>query len=755
MIFAGAVAVMLMLVAVVVDVSWLWSNALRVQRAADAAALAGAVTLPNDPNKGVQLAFAEAQKNGYINAGAVSVRPAQDATNPNRMNVGITAPVTTFFMRIVGIPTVNVSRTGIAEYNLPLKMGSPQNYYGVGRFMVPNITTATTNRNGDTGFRATDGSISSNQSSQRWTNPDNATDSDNQGRDTTETVNGDSQRWNTFQLQNNASNNGVPTPGTTTNGNVTTTVAVTIGHVSVRLHGIHLTPTGGNTNNVAMANCQVKVEAWIDSQQKWSPAALVTINSQSDMNPDPVVPTTAADIAAWNAINWTYADLDDSNLEVRLTWVENPGCGSAQVDRGVALDELQASATWSSTTTTKTKQLPAAANVLAPDGTVLAPQNFWGSMQSYGAPSVQGDAYMTGYQTRKTTLNAEYDPEQYYNYAVEVPSNASGAEVWIFDPEFCDTGVASNNVGEGAGDNWTIGGSNGASAPRYVNAYYELWDMKQTPYDRVDDVLVNSSGNLFTGQAMNQSDEFLDGRTDAANSCEGKPYHAQTSAETRGSWWRLANNLGPGIYRVHTASRILADAPANQADATGVNDFAIWTRSSSGPAPRVYGLGSMEAYFALPANQVSIFYMTQIEKQYAGKWIDIDLWDPGDTGDLTADLEILQPTSGGYSQTPFYTNVVSGTTIPANFTCGPTTSSSRTSIRTSNGDPNQSGIYNGQWLRLCLQIPANYNQPKPPGETEAGWYKIRYTMGNGTSPSTDLTTWRVTIRDNPVHLVTP
>lgn len=754
-IFAGAAAILLMMVAVVVDVSWLWSNALRVQRAADAAALAGAVTLPNAPGTGVTLANAEARRNGYTSGAGVTVSPAQDAANPNRMRVTITAPVGTFFMRIVGIPTVNVTRTGVAEYNLPLKMGSPQNYYGVGRFMVPTVTTTgPVIRNGDTGFRFAGDDITNNlPSSQRWNNSNDAFSNNNQYTD--ETNNGDSQRWNEFGLQDNNSANGVPDPGTTTNGNVTTTVSVTIGHVSVRLQDIHLTPTGQSTNNVAMTNCQVRVEAWIESQNRWSPPALVTVNSQSDMNPDPVVPGTAAEIAAWNAINWTYADLDDNNFEVRLTWLEGTGCGSQTVNRGVQLDGLEASATWTSSTTTKTKQLPSAQNVLAPDGTVLAPQNFWGSMQSYGAPSVQGDAYMTGYQTRKSTANAEYDSRQYYNYAVEVPKNANGGEVWIFDPEFCDTGVASNNVGQGAGDNWTVGGSNGAGSPQFVNAYYQLFDMKQTPYDDSDDVLVSESGNLFTGAAMNQSDQFLDGRTDAANSCEGKPYHAQTSAETQNSWWRLASGLGPGLYRVHTSSTLPNVNPSNQQDATGVNDFAIWTRANGG-APKVYGLGTMEAYFGLPANQVSVFYMTQIEKQYAGKWVDIDLWDPGDTGDLTADLEILQPTSGGYTPATFYTNVNNGTTIPANFSCGPSTSSARTSIRTSNGDPNQSGIYNGQWLRLCIQIPSNYTQPKPPGEPfDGGWYKIRYTMGNGSAPATDLTTWRVTIRDNPVHLVTP
>lgn len=160
----------------------------------------------------------------------------------------------------------------------------------------------------------------------------------------------------------------------------------------------------------------------------------------------------------------------------------------------------------------------------------------------------------------------------------------------------------------------------------------------------------------------------------------------------------------------------------------------------------------MEAYFPLPAGRASTFYLAQIEAAHAGKWMDIDLWDPGDTGSLVADLEILAPTGGGYSPVSFYVNTIAGTTMPSSFTCGPSTSTARSIIRTSNGS---GGIYNGYWVRLCVQLPDNYSAPTPPGETEAGWWKIRYTMGSGTNASTDLTTWKVSIRGNPVHLVIP
>ena len=113
-IFVLSIFVLIGFVAIVIDISWYWSNTLRLQRAADAAALAGAVQLPGNPQTGYSQALAEAAKNGYnigspanmtcVNALPLLVSPAdkkleicatQDQ-NPNQMDVAITAPVPTF-----------------------------------------------------------------------------------------------------------------------------------------------------------------------------------------------------------------------------------------------------------------------------------------------------------------------------------------------------------------------------------------------------------------------------------------------------------------------------------------------------------------------------------------------------------------------------------------------------------------------------------------------------------------------------------
>ena len=124
-----------------VDISWLELNLIRMQRAADAAALAGVVYLPGNPVGAFNAAYAEATKNGFTNgAGGVTVVPRQDLINNRMLEVSIQGPVQTYFARLLGTSTIQGSRIARAEFVLPVPMGSPQDYFGI----------ATLCRNGDT-----------------------------------------------------------------------------------------------------------------------------------------------------------------------------------------------------------------------------------------------------------------------------------------------------------------------------------------------------------------------------------------------------------------------------------------------------------------------------------------------------------------------------------------------------------------------------------------------------------------------------
>ena len=130
---AGILTVLIALVGLIVDLGWYQVNVLRVQRSADAAALAGVVYLPAAVSNAQALAYAEATKNGYTTTGGTTtVAAAPDPFNPRKLDVQITTQVPTFFIKILGINSLTVVRTSSAEFVLPVPMGSPLNYYGVG-----------------------------------------------------------------------------------------------------------------------------------------------------------------------------------------------------------------------------------------------------------------------------------------------------------------------------------------------------------------------------------------------------------------------------------------------------------------------------------------------------------------------------------------------------------------------------------------------------------------------------------------------
>jgi hypothetical protein len=417
---------------------------------------------------------------------------------------------------------------------------------------------------------------------------------------------------------------------------------------------------------------------------------------------------------------------------VRLTFAK-PTCGGSRLAK---VDTLQV----------RVSSNAGPRPVYDPTGALLAPQNFWGAMQSQGAPNIQGDAFMTKYQDRSplTTNNVDpaqdpdsyFDPVNYYNYGIEMPPNSTGGQVWIFDPGFC--AVATS---QGTGESWTVGGVNGYSTAQPVSAFYDLFDSIDQPFSA-------GAGNVATSGATFANSSLMDASLGGANgsgSCVGQAWHD--------GWWRLASGLTGGVdgttYRLHTHS----DA-ANQDNTTALNAFAIWATASGG-TPRVYGNGAMEAYVRLPGGQASEFYLAQIAAVHAGKTMQIDLWDPGDTGNLSASLQILQPTAGGYTPAAFTYQGSLGTTASEATDCSAQTRTvaSSAAVVTNTGG---TSLFNGCWLRLTIVLDDAYSAPTPPGEPGGGWWKIRYTMGGATTSfSTDLTTWKVQILGNPVHLIVP
>ena len=136
---AGAVAVWTALLLVVILGFTAWSvdfshgkrDGTRMQRAADAAALAGAVFMPENLN-GIAFSTAKdiASKNGYtdgVNGVTVTVTPGQQV---NQLKVVITESMNNFFGKAIGVATSNIQRQAVGEYQRPVSMGSPVNQLG-------------------------------------------------------------------------------------------------------------------------------------------------------------------------------------------------------------------------------------------------------------------------------------------------------------------------------------------------------------------------------------------------------------------------------------------------------------------------------------------------------------------------------------------------------------------------------------------------------------------------------------------------
>lgn len=120
-----------------IDFGWIYWNGIRIQHGADAAALSGVIYEPGDQATAYTEAFAAAAENGYNNANAETTVTAVDfADDPSavqsqfQLAVTVEHTIPTFFMRVFGFDDVTITKKAVAEYVLPLPMGSDLPYFG-------------------------------------------------------------------------------------------------------------------------------------------------------------------------------------------------------------------------------------------------------------------------------------------------------------------------------------------------------------------------------------------------------------------------------------------------------------------------------------------------------------------------------------------------------------------------------------------------------------------------------------------------
>lgn len=704
-IFAGAVMLFVLLAAVVIDLSWYWTNNLRMQRAADAAALAGVVFLPGDVTGAFSAARAEATKNGYTSGvNGMTVTPSYNIAEPRRLKVTISGPINAYFARVAGINSFPARRDAKADFVLPVPMGSPQNYYGVGFYEGRVATTVNVpgNTATDTGGNPWNATALATTGGQ-WTFPDRAYS--NNSSYASETSNNERQVWQDFNLINE----------------IPTAASLVIDGIEVGLTNVSLTGSGTSTN------CFVGVEATWDGGATWS-----TANASSALTTtvtDDKIVGSSNSLGMWGSHSWGRNDFSNSNFRVRLTWRNNTvQCAST---RGVQLDLLEVRVQYHTTTTNWTTQTLNVNDPVA--GTPLASQGFWGAMFTSGGVRENGDRFGpanlgAGAVDAPGPASPTYDPNG-YDYTLELPGG--NGQVRLFDPMFCATGDNGHGGSFGAGDHWT-GRQGGGQVVRPVAITYSLYNTHGTVSNVTDD---GPPVATITYDPGSQTMADLSGAMGTPLGPDvGQPAHTDCSTNPAHNRWVLPsgfNNLGSGVYRLNVNTSV-----ANNANVGAENLFSVWVQSSGNA--RVYGSGRMAAYTNLSGG-LQKFYFAQIGKEHAGKTMEIQLFDPGESSG-NAYLRILSPDGNTYSYATFSWSSDdgrSGTNV--------------SQIQTSNG----TALFNNKMVTILVPLPANYGSVglNPPGDAtdEDGWWMIEYNI----AAANDTTTWAVNIRGNPVHLVLP
>ena len=125
--------------AMAVDLGWLFWQSIEIQHGADAAALAGVVYEPSLRPEAHTEGMAAAAKNRFVDISLGGPDPVQiidfvdDPTavdNDNQLRATVTHSVPTFFMKVFGLDSVAITRTAVAEYVLPIALGSPDPILG-------------------------------------------------------------------------------------------------------------------------------------------------------------------------------------------------------------------------------------------------------------------------------------------------------------------------------------------------------------------------------------------------------------------------------------------------------------------------------------------------------------------------------------------------------------------------------------------------------------------------------------------------
>ena len=686
-----------------VDLASWYARISEIQRAADAAALAGAVWMPNF-GKAQTEAQDSLRSNGIVHLQDDMVVVIERGATPTSLRVSVTdTNATRFFSDVVMDGPASFTRHAEAQYNLPLPLGSPLNYFGGDAaktqpaqvidwsvvWPLDYTTRVPSNPSCDVG-------TASGQGLGRWAgSPPTYRPSEFGGSSRCVWTAGRADATGTSDVPPPDFRTRVPNNGTGTGCRVrsgTTTYGIWTGDPAVF----------AVTSTSSLPNC-----VWNNS---------TTAGPIDDGGTPP----------AWQRIA-------PSNRPCRVGYTTAEGwwpSSGAWSTTGVPTDPGQSGyvlCQWSALLSSVDNTPPNPIDASRSPG-------FWAQIHGPGANQESGDAYSPrciGSTNCSTTNNPLYvpasDPNQGYWYVVTIPPGGGGqTTIRIFDAQITPGGL---NVG--TGDSSITGTASFATT-------YQVY--RQT--NRLD---FNSRTPVTTGTA-NQTPNSCNWNINQDNSGSTA---AAADAAFRLRWVDLCTfNASPNeIYLINVRS-----ATNGASNSAGRNGYAVEacrsTGCTGGVQPSVYAYERMVLYNNVEAGS-GTFYIAEVAPQYAGKTLLLEMFDPGEASGQ-AWVYAMMPSA---SQPRPVVNVPgSQCDVESTRTGYPRASDLNNLGYCSYRSADGSSLYNGHWVTMRIDIPESYTcTPGVDPEVTSGscWWGINYVFDGS---ATDTTTWRARIEGNPLQL---
>lgn len=363
---------------------------------------------------------------------------------------------------------------------------------------------------------------------------------------------------------------------------------------------------------------------------------------------------------------------------------------------------------------------------------------FWAAIGGPGDVAAYGDAFSavcTGSINCGSPVkgNNMYRDSGYW-YVIKMPAaNTSSTTISIYDASYDPNNGSSDNAGDTAHGDSTV-----------FNTEYRIFKQNGA-------LDINDRTPLAT----------------AASATDGSCYwKLQDNADFLTRWRPLCTISSPEAGATYLLN-VRTTYPSYRG--AGVNGYAVQAIATGSTQPAVYAYGDMGMRNNVSGTEAT-FYLAEVGPEFAGKVLNIDLWDPGDAND-TATLYPMMPSSSAakpvvsvaqsdctYTASPSPNAVITnsgaagGKTGTVVSTAHSSDVSGRCGVITNTGG-SSGNKYNDEWLHLRIKVPSTYTCTKGVNpETTAGscWWGIQYEFAGA---SNDVTTWKANIEGNPVHLV--